>query len=384
MMGVNPLSHFFAWFLECATYLVFTIIILTLVLQCGRVLPNSDGFLLFLYLCDYGLSVLAFSYLISSFFDKTYIAGLSGSLIYILFFFPFIVVMAVETTLTFSQKTVLVRNFTCSHTELHSQSESEWSHFAFPQSLFSPTCFSYAGQYISRYEVMGEGKPPHAHSHTNTVFGLPETAVILYHQEFTGTTCTNRPLLVTKPHLVGSVGSCSLTPSSISSLECTYAWSFQVSAEYLIFHQLDTKAACLLSDVALPLKNPHIFDYVRKESVKLSGKYGIPAPWYFPFKGSFWADVCCCFRSNKKAPRGLLFTNIMERNLPVFFDNKEKGTGQRYAVTTRLGFKFNYTSFFTVCFLKTRAVFHLMLARTSHICQWVFPSTVSANSTATE
>lgn len=168
MMGVNPLSHFFAWFLECATYLVFTIIILTLVLQCGRVLPNSDGFLLFLYLCDYGLSVLAFSYLISSFFDKTYIAGLSGSLIYILFFFPFIVVMAVETTLTFSQKTVLVRNFTCSHTELPSQSESEPSHFVFPQSLFSPTCFSYAGQYISRYEVMGEGKAPHTHTHTQT------------------------------------------------------------------------------------------------------------------------------------------------------------------------------------------------------------------------
>lgn len=109
-MGVNPLSHFFAWFLECATYLMFTIIILTLVLKCGRVLPNSDGFLLFLYFCDYGLSVLAFSYLISSFFDKTYIAGLSGSLIYILCFFPFIVVMAVETTLTFSQKSILVRN----------------------------------------------------------------------------------------------------------------------------------------------------------------------------------------------------------------------------------------------------------------------------------
>ncbi|CAG09257.1 unnamed protein product, partial [Tetraodon nigroviridis] len=131
MMGVNPLSHFFAWFLECAGYLVLTIIVLTLVLKCGHVLPNSDGFLLFLYFCDYALSVLAFSYMISSFFDKTYIAGLSGSLIYILCFFPFIIVMAVETTLTFSQKSIL--------------------------SLFSPTCFSYAGQYISRYEVKGEG-----------------------------------------------------------------------------------------------------------------------------------------------------------------------------------------------------------------------------------
>lgn len=112
-MGVNPLSHFFAWFFECATYLTLTIVILTLILKHGGILPHSDGFLLFLYLCDYGLSILAFSYLVSSFFDKTYIAGLSGSLIYILCFFPFIVVMAVETKLTFSQKSVLVRNLLC-------------------------------------------------------------------------------------------------------------------------------------------------------------------------------------------------------------------------------------------------------------------------------
>lgn len=110
MMGVNPLSHFFAWFLECTAYLVFTIFFLTMVLKYGRILPNSDGFLLFLYLCDYGLSILSFSYLISSFFDKTYIAGLSASLLYILCFFPFIVVVAVETKLTFSQKAALVSN----------------------------------------------------------------------------------------------------------------------------------------------------------------------------------------------------------------------------------------------------------------------------------
>lgn len=111
MMGVNPLSHFFAWFLECATYLLITIVVLTLVLRYGNILPKSDGFLLFLYFCDYGLSVLAFSYLVSSFFDKTYIAGLSGSLVYVLCFFPFIIVMAIESSLSFSQKSALVRSF---------------------------------------------------------------------------------------------------------------------------------------------------------------------------------------------------------------------------------------------------------------------------------
>lgn len=110
MMGVNPLSHFFAWFLECATYLLMTIVVLTLVLRYGGVLPKSDAFLLFLYFCDYGLSVVAFSYLVGSFFDKTYIAGLSASLVYVLCFFPFIIVMAVETSLSLSQKSALVRS----------------------------------------------------------------------------------------------------------------------------------------------------------------------------------------------------------------------------------------------------------------------------------
>ncbi|XP_035265465.1 uncharacterized protein abca12 [Anguilla anguilla] len=131
MMGVNPFSHFCAWFLESSAFLVVTIIILTIILKGGRILPNSDGFLLFLYLCDYGLSILAISFLVSAFFDKTNIAGLSGSLIYVICFFPFIVVISLETTLSFSAKSAL--------------------------SLFSPTCFSYASQYISRYEGQGEG-----------------------------------------------------------------------------------------------------------------------------------------------------------------------------------------------------------------------------------
>ncbi|XP_034550567.1 uncharacterized protein abca12 [Notolabrus celidotus] len=230
MMGVNPLSHFFAWFLHCATYLVLTISILTLVLKYGSILPHSNGFILFLYLCDYGLSILAFSYLISSFFDKTFIAGLSGSLLYILCFFPFIVVMAVERTLTFTQKSLL--------------------------SLFSPTCFSYASQYISRYESQGQG--------------------IQWSNSYT---------------------------SPLAGDTASFGWLCWL----------------MLIDAILYFI---IGAYIR---MVFPGKYGIPAPWYFPFKASFWADLCCCVKSNNKSSRGLLFTNIMQENQPVFFDDKGKG-----------------------------------------------------------
>ncbi|XP_070770245.1 uncharacterized protein abca12 [Enoplosus armatus] len=230
MMGVNPVSHFFAWFLECAAYLVLTIFILTLVLKYGSILPHSDGFLLFLYLCDYGLSVLAFSYLVSSFFDKTYIAGLSGSLLYILCFFPFIVVMAVETSLTFTQKSAL--------------------------SLFSPSCFSYASQYISRYESQGEG--------------------IHWSNSYT---------------------------SPIAGDTASFGWlCWLMLIDSIIYFIIGA--------------------YIR---MVFPGKYGIPFPWYFPFKASFWADLCCCVKSNSKVGRGLLFANIMQKNQPVFSDDKGKG-----------------------------------------------------------
>uniref|UniRef100_A0A3Q3JQ42 ABC transporter domain-containing protein n=1 Tax=Monopterus albus TaxID=43700 RepID=A0A3Q3JQ42_MONAL len=205
MMGVNPLSHFFAWFLESAAYLLMTIIILTLVLKHGRILPNSDGFILFLYFCDYGFSILAFSYLVSSFFDQTYIAGLSGSLLYILCFFPFLVVMSVEGSLNIFQKSAL--------------------------SLFSPTCFSYAGQYVFRYENQGEG--------------------IQWSNSYT---------------------------SPLAGDTASFGWMCWLMLIDSILYFL-------------------IGVYIR---MVFPGKYGIPAPWYFPFKASFWADLCCSSKPRRQ------------------------------------------------------------------------------------
>uniref|UniRef100_A0A8C6M0S8 ATP binding cassette subfamily A member 12 n=1 Tax=Nothobranchius furzeri TaxID=105023 RepID=A0A8C6M0S8_NOTFU len=215
MMGVNPLSHFFAWFLECTAYLLLTIFILLIVLKCGNILPKSDGFLVFLYLCDYGLSIIAFSFLVSSFFDKTYIAGLSGSLLYVLCFFPFIVVMALEGNLNFFQKSAL--------------------------SLFSPTCFSYACQYATRYEAQGEG--------------------IQWSNSYT---------------------------SPISGDMASFGWLC-----WLLF--IDSILYFFIGG------------YIR---MVFPGKYGIPAPWYFPFQLSFWTNL---FSNNgSRGSKGLLFSNIMK------------------------------------------------------------------------
>ncbi|XP_071418175.1 glucosylceramide transporter ABCA12 [Pithys albifrons albifrons] len=131
MMGVNASSHFIAWFVECAIFLLITVTFLIIVLKVGDILPKTDTALLFLYLMDYSLSIIAMSYFISVFFNNTNIAALVGSLVYILTFFPFIVLLVIENHLSFSVKSLL--------------------------SLLSPTAFSYASQYVARYEAQGIG-----------------------------------------------------------------------------------------------------------------------------------------------------------------------------------------------------------------------------------
>ncbi|EMP41143.1 ATP-binding cassette sub-family A member 12 [Chelonia mydas] len=129
MMGVNSSSHFIAWFIESATFLLITVMFLIIILKVGNILPKINVVILFLYLMDYSLSIIAMCYLISVFFNNTNIAALVGSLIYSLTFSPFIVLLVIENHLSFSVKSLL--------------------------SLLSPTAFSYASQYIARYEEQG-------------------------------------------------------------------------------------------------------------------------------------------------------------------------------------------------------------------------------------
>ncbi|XP_030643482.1 ATP-binding cassette sub-family A member 12 [Chanos chanos] len=233
MMGVNPISHFFAWFIESAVFLLVTIVFITLILKFGGILANSDSSLVFIYLCDYGLSVLAMSYLVSAFFDRTNIAGLSGCMIYIVCFFPFIVIVSMEESLSFSVKSAL--------------------------SLFAPTCFSYASQYISRYEKLEEG--------------------IQWSNMYT---------------------------SPLSGDTSSFGWlCWLLLIDSLIYFLVGV--------------------YVR---MVFPGKYGIPAPWYFPVTPSFWADLFgCCKKAPKSTSRGLFFSNIMQES-QANGEGKGKGKGK--------------------------------------------------------
>ncbi|XP_040416717.1 ATP-binding cassette sub-family A member 12 [Cygnus olor] len=218
MMGVNASSHFIAWFIECAIFLLITVTFLIVILKVGDILPKTNTSLLFLYLMDYSLSIIAMSYFISVFFNNTNIAALVGSLVYILTFFPFIVLLVIENHLSFSVKSLL--------------------------SLLSPTAFSYASQYIARYEAQGIGLQ------WDNMYKSP---------------------------MIGD--------------NTSFGWMcWLILIDSFIYFILGW--------------------YIRNV---FPGRYGMAAPWYFPFLPSYWLEYNSYLPFWSEKQRGLFFSKLMLR-----------------------------------------------------------------------
>ncbi|XP_019750907.1 uncharacterized protein abca12 [Hippocampus comes] len=140
---------------------------------------------------------------------------------------------------------------------LHKQS------LIFPQSLFAPCCFSYASQYVSIYEMRGDG--------------------IQWSNSYS---------------------------SPMARDTASFGWlCWMMLIDSLLYFTVGA--------------------YIRKV---FPGKFGIPAPWYFPFTASFWANLFCCVKS-QMGGGGRLFTNAVKINVPVFCDNKGKGQSQLFSQT---------------------------------------------------
>ncbi|KAG8124644.1 hypothetical protein E2320_019974, partial [Naja naja] len=210
MMGVNSSSHFIAWFIECIIFLLFTNIFLIVILKFGSILPKINVMILFLYVLDYSFSIIAMCYLISVFFNNTNIAALVGCLVYILAFFPFIVLLVVENQMSFTIKSLL---------------------------------------YIARYEEQG--------------IGLQWDNI---HE------------------------------SPISGDNTNFSWMcWLILIDSFIYFILGW--------------------YIRNV---FPGKYGMAAPWYFPFLPSYWIERYGYFPLLSEKLTGYLFTNFFLRKQPAF------------------------------------------------------------------
>uniref|UniRef100_A0A452QTV9 ABC transporter domain-containing protein n=1 Tax=Ursus americanus TaxID=9643 RepID=A0A452QTV9_URSAM len=108
MMGVHPTVFFLAWFLENMAMLALSSAALAVILKASGIFAHSDACLIFLFLLDFAVSVVMLSYFLSAFFSRANTAALCTSLVYMISFLPYIVLLVLH-----NQLSVVAQTFLC-------------------------------------------------------------------------------------------------------------------------------------------------------------------------------------------------------------------------------------------------------------------------------
>lgn len=107
-MGVYPAIHFFAWFLENVIVLTVSSCALAIILKASGIFAYSNGFLIFLFLLEFGVTVIMLSYFLGAFFSSADTAALCASLVYMISFLPYIVLLVLQNQLSFTSQIIMV------------------------------------------------------------------------------------------------------------------------------------------------------------------------------------------------------------------------------------------------------------------------------------
>ncbi|KAH7728597.1 ABC transporterATP-binding protein [Aphelenchoides avenae] len=89
IMGLGEMIHWVAWAIQALVFNILSIVIITVLLKFGNILPKTDFTLLFVFLLLFALAAVCQSLLISTFFSRANIATACTALLFFLFFFPF-------------------------------------------------------------------------------------------------------------------------------------------------------------------------------------------------------------------------------------------------------------------------------------------------------
>ncbi|KAM9387437.1 ATP-binding cassette sub-family A member 13 [Phaethornis superciliosus] len=106
-MGVHPAINFFAWFLENVTVIIISSCALAIILKASGIFAYSNGFLIFFFLLDFGVTVIMLSYVLGSFFSSADTAALCASLVYMISFLPYIVLLVLQSQLSFINQIIM-------------------------------------------------------------------------------------------------------------------------------------------------------------------------------------------------------------------------------------------------------------------------------------
>ncbi|KAM5203989.1 ATP-binding cassette sub-family A member 13 isoform 2-T2 [Hipposideros larvatus] len=107
MMGVHPAAHFLAWFLENVAVVTISSAALAVVLNASGIFAYSNPFVVFLFLLDFGVSVVMLSYFLSAFFRQANTAALCTCLVYMISFLPYIILLVLHNQLSVTIQTLL-------------------------------------------------------------------------------------------------------------------------------------------------------------------------------------------------------------------------------------------------------------------------------------
>nr|XP_045721010.1 ATP-binding cassette sub-family A member 13 [Mirounga angustirostris] len=107
MMGVHPTVFFLAWFLENLAVLALSSAALAVILKASGIFAHSNACIVFLFLLDFGVSVIMMSYFLSVFFSQANTAALCTSLAYMISFLPYIVLLVLHNRLSVVIQTLL-------------------------------------------------------------------------------------------------------------------------------------------------------------------------------------------------------------------------------------------------------------------------------------
>lgn len=110
-MGVHPTVFFLAWFLENMAVLALSSVALAVILKASGIFAHSNACIIFLFLLDFGVSVVMLSYFLSVFFSRANTAALCTSLVYMISFLPYIVLLVLHNQLSVVVQTFLVSFF---------------------------------------------------------------------------------------------------------------------------------------------------------------------------------------------------------------------------------------------------------------------------------
>lgn len=108
MMGLHPAASFLAWLLESLAVMSVGSAALAVVLRASGIFAHSNAFIVFLFLLDFGVSVVMLSYCLSAFFRQANTAALCASLVYVTSFLPYVVLLVLPSRPSAALQTLLV------------------------------------------------------------------------------------------------------------------------------------------------------------------------------------------------------------------------------------------------------------------------------------